>query len=119
MHAHVQRTGAAAGGDGVLHAQVGLECLLDANDVVVAVLSPAILGGVCGVLHLQLGDGGLGVGDFADLVAGHLTALPANAAALEWPWSAQCPAAAAAAPRSNSTAAPAKHQVFEWPAAPD
>ena len=32
MHAHVQRTGAAAGGNGVVKAQVRLERLLEANN---------------------------------------------------------------------------------------
>ena len=61
MHAHVQRTGAAAGGDGVVHTQVGLECLLEANDVVVAVLAPAIGRSVGGKFHLQWRNRGLGV----------------------------------------------------------
>ena len=51
MHAHVQSTGTAAGGDGVLHAQVGLESLLEANDVVVAVFAPAIGRSIGGILH--------------------------------------------------------------------
>ena len=71
MHAHVQRTGAAAGGDGVFHSQVRLECLLEANDVVVTVLAPAISRSVGGILHLQRGDRGLGVGNLADLAAAH------------------------------------------------
>ena len=33
MHAHVQRTCAAVGGNGVVHAQVILERLLETNDV--------------------------------------------------------------------------------------
>ena len=71
MHAHVQRTGAAAGGNGVVNAQVRLERLLEADDVVIAVLAPAISRSVSGVLHLQLGDGGFGVGDLVDLAGGH------------------------------------------------
>ena len=72
MHAHVQCTGAAAGGDGVFHSQVRLERLLEANDVVVAVLAPAIGRSVGGVLNLQLSDGGFGVGNFADRQIRHL-----------------------------------------------
>ena len=109
--------GAAAGGDGVLHAQVGLECLLEGNDVVVAVLAPAIGRSVGGVLHLQLGDRGLGVRDFADLATAHLNALLANAVALESQSPAQCLAIAAAAHRSGSRAAPAGYRRPRWPAA--
>ena len=54
-----------------MHAQVGLERLLKANDVVVAVLSPAIGRSIGGVLHLQLGDGGLDVRNLADKLIGH------------------------------------------------
>ena len=50
---------------------MGLECLLEGNDVVVAVLAPAIGRSVGGVLHLQLGDRGLGIGNLADLAAAH------------------------------------------------
>ena len=50
---------------------MGLERLLKANDVVVAVLAPAIGRSVGGVLHLKLGDRGFGVRDFADLADRH------------------------------------------------
>jgi len=44
MRANMQgASSAAAGGDGVFHSQVGLECLFEAHDVVVAVLGPADL----------------------------------------------------------------------------
>ena len=96
---------------------MGLERLLEANDVVVAVLAPAIGRSVGGVLHLQLSDRGFGVGDFADLVAGHLNALLSNAAAQESPLLAQYRVIAAATPRSGSRATPAGHRRPQRPAA--
>jgi hypothetical protein len=115
MHAHVQRTGAAAGGDGVVHAQMGLERLLEANDVVVTVLAPAIGRSGGGVSHLQFGDGGLGVGNLADFAGHHLNALLSNAEVLGSPSPAPSPATAAAAPRSGSRAAPAAHRRPQRP----
>jgi len=99
MHAHLQRTSAAAGGEGVVHAQVGLECLLEANDVIVAVLAPSIGRRVGGVLHLKFGDRRLGVWDFADLAAAHLNVHHSNVAAVESLSPVQCLVVAVAAPR--------------------
>ena len=55
-HAHVQRARAARRRDGVSGAQVGFERVLEAADVFVATLAPAVLRGVGGVRNLEFGD---------------------------------------------------------------
>lgn len=62
-HAQMQGAGAAESSDGVVDAEVGFEGGLKADDVVVAMLAPAVSGDIGGVADLQLGDRGSGVGN--------------------------------------------------------
>ncbi|MNT33290.1 hypothetical protein D3C72_1692120 [compost metagenome] len=62
-HADVQRARTTGRGDGVLGADMLPESLLEPAKVLVASLSPAMAGGVRGVLDLKVRDRGFGVVD--------------------------------------------------------